>query len=250
MTPGTGPSTTEGPVPSSGGDSPVGAHPVAPPVGDGDPGALHHLDTAAIRALAPEVLVSDLDGVIRVFDSALWTDLGERLGLSARAVYGAVLRSPVLSEVTRGRATHAQWRAHAVRTLVDAGAAPTVAREAVDTWAATPARVDRTVVGALRTAREHGIPVFVFTNGTDRVRAELTELGLDDLLGPGGTHLLNSAELGAAKPDPEAFAAAHARIEQVLGHPVRRGAVAFFDDSRSHVEGARRFGWTAVLHRS
>ena len=35
-------------------------------------------------------------------------------------------------------------------------------------------------------------------------------------LGPGRRFLLNTADLGAAKPDQEAYARAHARIEQEL----------------------------------
>lgn len=233
----------EGPVPSSHGEAPraPGASPASVPS--------HRLDSATIRDLAPEVVVSDLDGVPRVFDPALWTRLARRIGLPPQEIFRAVLGNPLPHEVTRGRATHAQWRSRAQHDLVALGVSAHDARWAVDTWAATPARVDADVVSALREARDRGIPVFVFTNGTDRVREEVSELGLDDLTGPDGTHLLNSAELGAAKPDREAFVAAHRRIEQVLGRPVPRDGVAFFDDSRSHVEGARAFGWTAVLHR-
>lgn len=200
-------------------------------------------------ALSPaiEVVVSDLDGVLRLFDPTLWQDLDGRLGLESGGARRAVLGSVLLQEVIRGQATHAQWREHAVAELVGLGCEPLAARAAVDEWAETPATVDLEVEDVLEDARYEDKRVFVFTNGTDRVREELDDLGLLAPLGPDGRFLLNSAELGAAKPDIEAFAAAHARIEEVLGQSVERSAVAFLDDHPGHVEGARAFGWQAVL---
>lgn len=209
------------------------------------PDALESL-RALIDRRAIDVLVSDLDGVLRRFDPHLWAELDAQLGLGRGAARGAVLGSPFLREVTHGRATFAQWRERAVATLVEQGADEDAARAAVDRWARTPARVGEDVAGLLRTARAASIAVFVFTNGTDRVPAEIAELGLDEFTGADGRHLLNSAELGVAKPAVEAFAAAHRRIEDVLGRRVEPERVGFVDDSRSHVDGAREFGWVGV----
>ena len=74
------------------------------------------------------------------------------------------------------------------------------------------------------------------------------------MVGSHGEHLINSADLGHAKLDREAFARAHRRIEERLGAaagvPVslRPDEVLFLDDSRRHVRGALTFGWQAVLH--
>lgn len=160
-----------------------------------------------VREHALRAVVSDLDGVLRVFDPALWAELAE------------------------------------------AGAAPEAAAAALRTWLASPARVDRGLLAELEALRSHGLGVFVLTNGTDRVPEELEELGLTAFFGDGGRFLLNTADLGAAKPDPEAFARAHARIEQELGASLRRDEIAFLDDSARHVRGAARFGWHAVHHR-
>lgn len=243
MTPDKGSSHVEGPLSSSRAPSARDDEPSAPST------AARPLDLEELRALRTEVLVSDLDGVLRRFDPALWPELATFVHLDAPDVYRAILGNPILAEVTRGRATHAQWRHDAARRLEAAGAEASAAREAVDRWARTPARVDGDVLDLLRRARDAGIAVFVFTNGTDRVRSELTELGLDDVIGPAGTHLLNSAELGAAKPDEAAYRAAQRRIEDVLGRPVARDRVVFTDDSPSHVRAATAFGWHAVLHR-
>ena len=88
---------------------------------------------------------------------------------------------------------------------------------------------------------EAGKPTFIFTNGTDRVPAELERMGLERLL----PRLLNAHTLGFAKPTPEAFAGAHAEIEARLGRTVGRAEVHFTDDSPADVDAARVFGWQA-----
>lgn len=200
-------------------------------------------------ALSPaiDVVVSDLDGVLRRFDPQLWRDLDAHLGAERGTAYRAVLGSPFLQEVVRGRASHAQWRERAVADLIASGSDPDSARAAVAHWSGTPAQVDPEVEDILEDARYEDKRVFVFTNGTDRVREELDALGLLAPLGPDGRFLLNSAELGAAKPDREAFSRAHTRIEEILGAAVQRSAVAFLDDSPRHVQGAIAFSWQAIL---
>lgn len=221
---------------------------------------VHHLlDSGSAR-----VLVSDLDGVLRVFDQGLWDELDAELGVGRGSSFRATLGHPYLEEVTRGRGTHARWRELAVEHLVAAGAEPAGVGRAVDRWADTPATVDEGVLGLLDEARSGGVPVFVFTNGTDRVPAELAQLGLDAVVGAHGDHLINSAELGHAKPNREAFARAHKRIEQQLSQErgetgradrergellhLRPDEVLFLDDSHRHVGSVRAFGWQAVLH--
>lgn len=86
-----------------------------------------------------------------------------------------------------------------------------------------------------------GIPLFVFTDGTDRVPEELASIGLGHL----AERLLNSADLGHVKPAPEAYAAAHAEIERRLGRTMGRAEVHFTDDRVRNVEAARVFGWQA-----
>ncbi|GAA1310050.1 MAG: HAD family hydrolase [Brachybacterium tyrofermentans] len=195
-------------------------------------------------------VVSDLDGVLRIFDGSLWSELDGITGTPAGTAYQAVLGHPFLDEVVRGRGTHRRWREHAASALVAAGSSPQAADAAIAAWLASPARIDQGVLTQLESLRAAGLGVFVLTNGTDRVPEELEELGMTPFLGPGRRFLLNTADLGAAKPDQEAYARAHARIEQELGTSLRPDQVAFLDDSSRHVGGAVRFGWRAVLHHA
>lgn len=208
--------------------------------------------TETLRELVHEhdlrAVVSDLDGVLRRFDPALWTALDEITGTAPGTAFTAILRHPFLEEVVRGRGTHRQWRERSAQALVEAGSTPAAADTAVRTWLASPASVDQELLTELEAMRGSGLGVFVLTNGTDRVPEELEELGLTAFLGEGRRFLLNTADLGAAKPDREAFSRAHTRIEQELGTTLRREQVGFLDDSARHVRGAARFGWRAVLH--
>lgn len=193
-------------------------------------------------------VVTDLDGVLRLFDPALWAELDTVAGLPEGTALAAVLGHPFLDEVVRGRGTHRQWRERAASALVAAGSTPVAADSVICRWLASPARIDREVLAELEAQRAAGRGVFVLTNGTDRVPEELEELGLTAFLGEGRRFLLNTADLGAAKPDHEAYARAHAHIEQVLGTGLAPASIAFLDDSARHVRGAAAFGWRAVLH--
>lgn len=84
-----------------------------------------------------------------------------------------------------------------------------------------------------------GVPVFLLGNGTGQVPEELEHLGHP------GPELLTTVDPGGATPAPEAFAHAHARIEERLGRPVPREEVRFVDDRPGNVEAARQFGWQA-----
>ena len=195
-----------------------------------------------------DVMVSDLDGVLRVFDEQLWDRLDQELGTDPGTCFAAILGHPILADVIRGRVSHARWRALAVEHLSGAGIDPMRARAAVDQWADTPAVVDQAVLTLLTGAREQGLPVFVFTNGTDRVREEIEALGLGTVVGESGQFLLNSAGLGHAKPEPAAFRLAQQRIHEVVGREMDPARVLFLDDSTGHVRAARKFGWRALHH--
>ena len=78
----------------------------------------------------------------------------------------------------------------------------------------------------------------------DKVHVALLELlGIARLF----DGVLNSADLGVAKPDVRAYAAAHAAIEAHLGRGLGHEQVWFTDDRIDNVAAAREFGWSAEL---
>lgn len=188
------------------------------------------------------VAVLDLDGVLRTFDtSGELARAAEVLGLTPDGLLGLAFGLPEARAMLTGRARHADWMSAVRARLVADRHAQEAVEHLVATWRAdhgTP--VDATV--ALVDELLHvGTPVFVFTNGTDRVPEELAQAGLGRLV----PLLLNGHDLGWAKPDPEAYAAAHSDIERRLGRQVGRLEVHFTDDRPENVDAARAFGWQA-----
>jgi putative hydrolase of the HAD superfamily len=188
------------------------------------------------------VAVLDLDGVLRTFDTSGELALaGERLGLPPRELLELAFALPEARAMVTGRARYAEWvDALRARLLADRHAEDAV-EHLVATWQADHGTPMDATVALVDELVEAGTPVFVFTNGTDRVPEELTRSGLERLV----PLLLNAHDLGWAKPDPQAYAAAHADIERRLRRVVGRAEVHFTDDLPGNVDAARAFGWQA-----
>lgn len=189
-----------------------------------------------------DVAVLDLDGVIRRFDGdgALARAEGE-LGLAAGALLELAFGLPEARAMVTGGSRYDEWLAALrVRLLQEAHQEELVDR-LVTTWRADRGTPFPGTVALVDELVEAGVPVFVFSNGSDRVPEELEHIGLGRLV----PWLLNTFELGVAKPAPEAYAAAHARIEERLGRTVAREGVRFTDDRPDNVQAARAFGWQA-----
>ncbi|MDQ3357615.1 MAG: haloacid dehalogenase [Actinomycetota bacterium] len=190
------------------------------------------------------VVVFDLDDVVRDFAEGSPTPgIEADLGLPTGGFAAVAFATEHLHPAVTGQVTFARWMDGILTRLVDDGAEPEAARRAMDSWVAHRGTPIAETVDLICELEGQGRHCFLFTNGTDNVPAELRQIGLDHLL----DGLLNSAELGVAKPDPEAFAAAHSRIEESLGMRVDRADVGFTDDREPNVAGAAAYGWQAVL---
>ncbi|WP_162803025.1 HAD family hydrolase [Ornithinimicrobium avium] len=186
------------------------------------------------------VAVLDLDGVLRTFDtSGELARVESELGLDVGAVIELAFALPEAAAMVTGRSTHAHWMAAVrARLLADAHAEEAVER-LIAVWRedrGTPMGATVALVDSLVAA---GTPTFVFTNGTDRVPEELEHMGLGRLV----PMLINTHDMGRAKPAPQAFALAHAEVERRVGRVVDRAQVHFTDDRPGNVEAAREFGW-------
>lgn len=186
------------------------------------------------------IAVFDLDGVVRRFDAS------GRVARAARAleVEGTELLRrafalPEADAMITGRLERSAW----IRAFGDDLRARGLDRDPVTaflrTFEADHGTLVPETVEVLASLERRDVPVYLFTNGTDTVRSELAALGLDRLL----PRLVNSAETGWAKPAPEAYAVAHAMIEDDLGRRVGTGEVFFTDDRPANVHAAREFGW-------
>lgn len=205
---------------------------------------MSHDPLSAISELAREceVVVFDLDGVVRDFDLASTRELTAQIGLTAEEFFTIAFDDSRLGSVICGATTFAQWRTSVHAGLVAGGVETEAAQQVVDRWVADRGTPIPATVALMEELETRGVRVFLFTNGTDNVPAELRQIGLGHLT----EVVLNSADFGVAKPDPASYAAAHAELERRLGRPVARAAVLFTDDRLDNVRAALDFGWRAV----
>lgn len=183
---------------------------------------------------APQVdgVIIDLDGVIRHWDLDYHADAEARLGIPPGTLAATALAEERLERVTDGRLSFADWCAEvgaevAASHEVDAAAV-------AEAWGAATWRIDLVVVELLEAVREV-VPVALLSNASSNLTVDLERSGILDLFDA----VVGSADLGAGKPDAEAFHAAADRI----GVPLER--CLFVDDTLSHVEAARALGLRA-----
>ncbi len=190
--------------------------------------------------------VFDLDGVVRDFvPGDVGPAIEATLGLTPGRLAETAFRPDLIEPTITGRATFAQWYAaicdELVRTLPEG--APV--HEQMDRWRAHRGTPVASTIERIELLRGAGHRTYLFTNGTDHVPAELSLLGLDHLFDA----VVNSSDLGVAKPDPAAYAAAHRAIEDDLGRHLDPAEVWFTDDRADNVSAAAAYGWAAELFR-
>jgi putative hydrolase of the HAD superfamily len=188
--------------------------------------------------------VFDLDGVVRDFapgdaSPAIEAALGLPAGQVASTAFGSELLLPTIT----GRRSFDAWFDAICTELEHVVPEPARVRHHMEAWRTHRGTVVDETVERLEALRSEGHRTYVFTTGTDHVPAELELLGLTRLF----DGVLNSADLGVAKPDQQAYAAAHRAIEADLGRVVARSSVWFTDDRDENVRAAREFGWYAEL---
>lgn len=179
--------------------------------------------------MALTTVLLDLDGVVRHFDPAHVALVEERYGLRNGALTETAFESNLLAQVITGRIQRADW----VREVGERLGKPEAAVE----WMAVRGAVDEVMLAEVDALRSSGVPVAVLTNGTDTIPDEMKSLGLDSHFDA----IFNSAELGVAKPERQAF-------EQVCSRlGVDPTEVFFTDDSATKLAGAIEIGMTAHL---
>ena len=177
----------------------------------------------------PRALLIDLDGVVR-----RWSGDDHSLETSFELPQGTI-RSiafdwALVSQAITGRISDAEWRRRIAIALQERF--PEVrALEAVEAWSSPHGAVDQATLNVVRWARSQA-RVALVTNATSRLGSDLAALGILDEF----DSVINSAEVGAAKPDRAIFLAAL----RALG--VEAASAIFVDDQQRNVEGAVAMG--------
>ena len=182
---------------------------------------------------AVSVVLTDFDGVLRHWPARYAARVERTVGLPRGAIQRAAFAPALLHSVVRGHISDADWRARIVKRL--ASAYPHLdAERAVTLWSESPGVVDQQVLGLIRACRARARLVLV-SNATSRLESDLTRLHLTDDFDA----IINSSEIGYAKPDPEVF---HVALDAMGAEPSR---VLFVDDSADNVAAAHQLGINA-----
>lgn len=182
-------------------------------------------------------LICDLDGVLRHWPAAEMKALEAQYDLPEGAVHAVAFAPNLLSEAVTGTIADSEWRRRVAHRLTsEYGPA---AAEAVHGWSAIRPSIDGAMLELLGEVRRT-CPVALLTNATTRLADDLAAAGLTNAFDA----IVNSSDVGLAKPDPGVFHQASAAIGLTCS------CCAFVDDTASHVEAASRTGLVAILHQS
>ncbi|MEY2448309.1 MAG: putative hydrolase of the superfamily [Acidimicrobiaceae bacterium] len=181
-----------------------------------------------------DALIVDLDGVIRHWHGHELTALAESVGLTRDDLGEIAFEPELLAAAMTGAVVFEDWADEIGRragALHGCDAATITAG-----WAALGWTLDHEVLDLLREVRAAArAKVALFSNASTRLEADLESCSIDTEFDV----VFNSARLGIAKPDIDAFAT----VAKLLGVPVER--CLFVDDTVPNVEGARAAGMQA-----
>ncbi|WP_328952994.1 HAD-IA family hydrolase [Kitasatospora purpeofusca] len=189
------------------------------------------------NAQAPGAVLCDIDGVIRFSDHREVDRLEAAAGLAAGTTAGLAFAEELGRRLRLGELSRPEWTAEVAAALepgLPAGRAAALAAALTG----SPGRIDGEVVELLRRAKRR-VPVLLVSNATLWLEEDLAALGLADL----AEGVVNSARVGAAKPDPAIFRVAAERAG------VAERQCLFVDDSAANAAAADRLGMAAVHFR-
>ena len=177
-----------------------------------------------------EALLIDLDGVIRRWPPTHDETIEIRHGLPPGSLRRAAFAVERVQAAITGRVSDEAWRSGIVAALEHEQGASDAA-SAVAAWSAHPGEVDSATLATLQACAAE-LNLILVTNATSRLRADLAALGLSGLF----RAVVNSSEVGFAKPDPRIFQIALERAG------VRAAQALFVDDSAMNVDSAAALG--------
>ncbi len=176
------------------------------------------------------VILTDLDGVIRIWSPEIHLKAERAIGLPEGAILGTAFSDDLLPLVITGQISDDEWRRR-IADLLSQDFPNTNAERAVELWSASPGEVDTEVLGILRACRKKAKLVLI-SNATSRLPSDLQRLGIAEDF----DYIINSSEVGFAKPDPNIYFAALNTVEATPEQAL------FIDDNAGHVAAATRLG--------
>ena len=175
-------------------------------------------------------ILTDLDGVIRIWSPEIHRKAERETGLPEGAILGTAFSDNLLPLVITGQISDDEWRRR-IADLLSKDFPNTNAERAVELWSASPGEVNTEVLGILRACRKKAQLVLI-RNATSRLCSDLQRLGIAGDF----DYIINSSEVGFAKPDPNIYFAALNAVEATPNQTL------FIDDNAGQVAAATRLG--------
>ena len=120
------------------------------------------------------VILTDLDGVIRIWSPEIHRKAERETGLPEGAILGTAFLDNLLPLVITGQISDNEWRRR-IADLLCNDFPNTNAERAVELWSASPGEVNSEVLGILRACRKKAQLVLI-SNATSRLPSDLRRL--------------------------------------------------------------------------
>jgi putative hydrolase of the HAD superfamily len=183
-------------------------------------------------------VLCDVDNVIRSFDSSRLQALERAAGIAEGTTKKVAFAPEAVLPLLLGEITSQEWAEAIAEGLAGLVPEAQTAYELALALLESPFHADDEVVALLRRARVR-VPLVLVSNAALELESDLHSMGLSDL----ADHVVNSARVGLAKPDPRIYRLAAG----LAGTPPER--CLFVDDSEENVEAAAALGMRAVHFR-
>jgi FMN phosphatase YigB (HAD superfamily) len=175
-------------------------------------------------------LLSDLDGVIRLYPPERAASIERKFSLPSGVILATAFEKNLLSRVVCGLISDEDWRSEVAKCLSIAFGEK-IAMAAIQEWSDFSGIVDNRYLFHVE-SKFLDIPVALLTNGTSRLNADLKKLGIEKRF----FRIFNSADIGICKPDKKIFQ--HV-ANDLCCEPID---ILFVDDSLSHIQAAKELG--------
>ena len=183
-------------------------------------------------------VLCDVDNVIRTFDSSRLQALERAAGIAEGTTKKVAFAQETVLPLLLGEITSQEWAQAIADGLAGLVPEAQTAYELALALLESPFHADDEVVVLLRRARVR-VPLVLVSNAALELESDLHSMGLGDL----ADHVVNSARVGLAKPDPRIYRLA----AELAGTPPER--CLFVDDSEENVEAAAALGMRTLHFR-
>lgn len=186
-----------------------------------------------------DVVVFDMDGVIRHWLPEHIEAEEERLGLPTGVISAAAFADPRFRDAMTGALTAEEW-SDQIGAAVAAEHPDVTAAQVGAAWLGSNWRVDEAVVDLARSLQAAGTTTAVFSNASSTLEADMEKMGVTSLF----SLVANSSRIRMAKPDVSAFEHVGSMLD------VSPDRLLFVDDRPENVAGAVEAGWHSVQMHS